>query len=135
MGNGGLWVRWERYLLSMYRTSHLFVALLFGACGRAETGAVDSVPVSTVDVLRGDLRQVMTAQERYYSMNGSYAATLELLRDSGTVELTSEGTAQLIGAPDSYSASITKSVGPNASVTCRVEVGNGRANDGKVECE
>ena len=114
----------------------LIVVLLVGACAsEVPRVPLDTVELSTVDALKRDLRGVMTAQERHYSTNGSYAATLELLRASVRVELTSDGEAQVVGAPGRFTASITKSVGPHASVTCRVEVGNGRANDGKVECE
>lgn len=129
-------IRVEGIPSGMRLTFPLAVLLPLAACVRDETTTPPrNVPSSTVDALKADLRSITVAQERHFSATGAYAATLELLRTSGTVELASDGTVHLLGAPNSYTVSITKSVGPNASVTCRVDVGTGRENDGKLECE
>jgi hypothetical protein len=89
---------------------------------------------AVVDALRDDLRTIMTRQERYYSQRGHYAATLDLLRANGVVELTSGGEVELVGAPGRFTVSISSSVGAGGVVTCRVAIGTGEEDDGKIEC-
>jgi hypothetical protein len=113
----------------------VLVALSFlVACGREETRTVVSTPQPTVDVLKRDLRTIMSAQEGHFSRTGTYAATLDILRASGAVELASGGTVQMVGKPNAFTIAITKAVGPGASVQCGVEVGSGTEHDGMLEC-
>lgn len=95
--------------------------------------AADSLTV--LRLLKTDLRTIMSAQEKYYSEHGTYAATLELLRARDSLRLPSEGRAEVVGAPNSYMVTMTKSLGVGAMVSCRVAVGTGGANDSRIECE
>lgn len=118
----------------MRRPAILVVFFILGACDREEISHLESLPPSAVDALKADLRTVMMAQERYYSTTGGYAATLDLLRAKTDLALTAGGAVEVVGAPNRFTISISKSVGAGAEVACRVTVGGGKATDGLIEC-
>jgi prepilin-type N-terminal cleavage/methylation domain-containing protein len=80
--------------------------------------------------VKTDLRNVMTAQEAYFSDYATYTATL-----TSTIFQPSTGnTINMAGSTQSFTATIT-----NASITaspkqCTVTVGSGTATDGQITC-
>ena len=80
--------------------------------------------------VKTDLRNIMTAQEAYFSDWATYTGTL----GSGLFQPSSGNTVSLSGSAASFTATVT-----NASITaepkdCTVEVGTGTADDGKIDC-
>ena len=80
--------------------------------------------------VKTDLRNIMTAQEAYFSDYATYASTL-----SSTIFQPSTGnTFTTAGTASSFAATVS-----NASVTtgfdqCTVTVGGGSATDGTITC-
>jgi type IV pilus assembly protein PilA len=80
--------------------------------------------------VKTDLRNIMTAQEAYFSDHATYTTALT----STMFQPSSGNTTQLGASAASFTATVT-----NASITadpkkCQVEVGSGGANDQKIVC-
>ena len=80
--------------------------------------------------VKTDLRNMMTAQEAYFSDYATYGSTLT----STLFQASSGNTFVVSGTAASYSGTVTNasiSVAPNK---CTVTVGDGTATDGKIVC-
>lgn len=80
--------------------------------------------------VKTDLRNVMTAQEAYFSDYATYTATLP-------TSIFQPSTGNTIGASAStasFTATITNSSISTNPKTCTVTVGSGATTDGKIAC-
>lgn len=88
-----------------------------------------------VAALRTDLRNTETAEESYYSTNGTYA-TLPQLQADGLLTLSPGSVMVLTGSTAGYDVRVTDSTIASGANSCSVQVGAGApmTADGVIGC-
>ena len=86
--------------------------------------------------VKTDLRNLMTAQEAYYSDNATYAPDYAALQTATNNNLSSGNTATVVGTASGFTATVTNSLITSGITQCTVQVGAGAAAtvDGVITC-
>ena len=96
-------------------------------------GSKDKAKLASV---KTDLRNLMTAQEAYYSDNATYAADYPALRAATNINLSLGNTATVAGTASGFTATVTNSLITSGLTQCTVQVAGGVAStlDGVMTC-
>ncbi|HEV8356174.1 MAG TPA: prepilin-type N-terminal cleavage/methylation domain-containing protein [Gemmatimonadales bacterium] len=86
--------------------------------------------------VKTDLRNLMTAQEAFYSDNSTYAADYAALQAGTNNTLSSGNAATVVGDASGFTATVSNSTITSGVSQCTVQVGAGAAStaDGVITC-
>lgn len=80
--------------------------------------------------VKSDLKNIMTAEEAYFSDAGTYTGSIPTTLFSPTAP----NTAQITASASGYAATVTNSTIAGTPKSCTVTVGDGSATDGVMSC-
>src|SRR4029078_8643451 len=86
--------------------------------------------------VKTDLRNIMTAEEAYFSDYATYAADFSSLQSKTNASLSSGNSAGAAGVASGFTAAVSNSSIPTGFTQCTVQVGAGAAStvDGVITC-
>lgn len=85
--------------------------------------------------VKSDLKQLMTAQEAYFSDFNTYGTEAQLVTAKlWSVSPGNTATAVVAGGSSGYDATASNSTISSATSSCKVKVGQNATNDGAITC-
>jgi len=84
--------------------------------------------------VKTDLRNYMTAQEAYFSDNGTYGSAAQLQAPPYSFTTTTPNTIAGTGAAGTWTATVTNATISAGTNSCSVTLGGAAATDGVITC-